>query len=192
MSPPAARKRSTPTRPRGAFRRTTRARAVPPTAVAFDRVRPSESSSPPRRLRRAARQATVAIAHEAHGFAVAPASAQPGRGGAPTFPRSARSGDFRGGRLILHGVARRVQATTTDGRTEPVSLMPLPARLFAPGKPGTQADPIALLQRLRELTGKGVRRAIAMDESRQRRGSNMRLGVRCRVEAGAILVADRP
>jgi hypothetical protein len=70
-------------------------------------------------------------------LAAAPASAQPAAGGAPTFTHSAKRGEFRGGRLVLHGVARRVRTEYQDGRTDRVLVRRLHARLFAPGKPAT-------------------------------------------------------
>jgi hypothetical protein len=68
-------------------------------------------------------------------WAAAPASAQPG--GGATFTHSAESGEFRGGRLILHGVGRRVTSKTNDGRTEAIPVKLLHTRLFQAGKPAT-------------------------------------------------------
>jgi hypothetical protein len=69
--------------------------------------------------------------------AAAPAGAEPAAGGAPKFTHSAKRGEFRGGRLILHGVPRRAIAKTSDGRTDRVLVERLHARLFLPGKPAT-------------------------------------------------------
>jgi hypothetical protein len=70
-------------------------------------------------------------------LAAAPASAQSASGGAPTFTHSAKNGEYRGGRVILHGVARRVHWKTADGRTDRVLVKRLHDRLFARGKPAT-------------------------------------------------------
>jgi hypothetical protein len=70
-------------------------------------------------------------------LAAAPASAGPAAAGAPKFTHSAKRGELRGGRLILHGVAPRVHTEYQDGRTDRVLVRRLHARLFAPGKPAT-------------------------------------------------------
>jgi hypothetical protein len=57
--------------------------------------------------------------------------------GATTFVHSAKSGELRGGRLILRGVGRRVAWITNTGRSGVVSVKRLHRRLFLPGRPAT-------------------------------------------------------
>ena len=54
-------------------------------------------------------------------------------GGATVFTHSAQSGEFRGGRLTLRGVSRRVTAVTNAGHSGVVSMTRLHARLFGSG-----------------------------------------------------------
>jgi hypothetical protein len=64
---------------------------------------------------------------------LAPATAAATPGGATVFTHSAKSGEFRGGRLTLRGVSRRVTAVTNAGRSGVVSVTRLHARLFGSG-----------------------------------------------------------
>ncbi len=57
--------------------------------------------------------------------------------GATTFVHSAKGGELQGGRLILHGVGRRVAWITNSGRSGVVSVKRLQRRLFLPGKAAT-------------------------------------------------------
>jgi len=66
-------------------------------------------------------------------LALAPATAAATPGGATVFTHSAKSGEFRGGRLTLRGVSRRVTAVTNAGHSGVVSVARLHARLFGSG-----------------------------------------------------------
>jgi len=63
-------------------------------------------------------------------------TAAPARG-ATTFVHSAKSGGFRGDRLVLHGIGRRVSWVTNTGRSGVVSIKRLHRRLFPPRRPAT-------------------------------------------------------
>ena len=65
--------------------------------------------------------------------ALAPARADAGS----MYVHSARSGEFAGGRLTLHGVGRNVTWSTTAGRAGVASITRAHKRLFAPGRPAT-------------------------------------------------------
>jgi hypothetical protein len=65
--------------------------------------------------------------------ALAPATAAATPGAATVFTHSAKSGEFRGGRLTLRGVSRRVTAGTNAGHSGVVSVTRLHARLFGSG-----------------------------------------------------------
>ena len=63
-------------------------------------------------------------------------TAAPARG-ATTFVHSAKNGEFRGDRLVLHGIGRRVSWVTNTGRSGVVSIKRLHRRLFPPRRPAT-------------------------------------------------------
>jgi hypothetical protein len=54
-----------------------------------------------------------------------------------TFVHSAKSGELKGGRLILYGVGGRVSYTTRSGRTGTAALRHLHKGVFLPGRPAT-------------------------------------------------------
>jgi hypothetical protein len=62
-----------------------------------------------------------------------------GAPGAPalTFVHSAKSGELRGGRLILRGVSGRVTYFTSSGRTATATLKRVHKGVFLPGRPAT-------------------------------------------------------
>jgi hypothetical protein len=82
------------------------------------------------------RAAGLAAALAAGVLAAAAASALPASA-AVIASFSAKSGEFRGGRLILPGVSGRVRYLTDTGRSRTMSLGWLHRRVFLPGKPPT-------------------------------------------------------
>jgi hypothetical protein len=82
------------------------------------------------------RAAGLAAALAAGVLAAAAASALPASA-AVIASFSAKSGEFRGGRLILPGVSDRVRYLTDAGRSRTMSLGWLHQRVFLPGKPPT-------------------------------------------------------
>ena len=70
-------------------------------------------------------------------LAALPATAAAVPGGATVFVQSAKSGQLRGGRLVLGGVSGRVSWATNSGRAGVISLRRLHRRLIRPGKPAT-------------------------------------------------------
>jgi hypothetical protein len=72
----------------------------------------------------------------AAGLVVA-APAQAGIPYATTFTHSAKSGQLKGGRLTLRGVAGRVTYVTNAGRSGRVSVRRLHRRVIVPGRPAT-------------------------------------------------------
>jgi hypothetical protein len=63
----------------------------------------------------------------------APVSAQPSPAGATVYVHSAKSGELRGGRLILHGVASRVTWAHSSGRSGVLAVKRVHRRLFSAG-----------------------------------------------------------
>jgi hypothetical protein len=72
-------------------------------------------------------------------FLVSAAGAEAAPGHATVFTHSATSGEFRGGRLVLHGVRGRMSYVTNAGRTGVVSVRRAHRWLFVPrmGATGT-------------------------------------------------------
>jgi hypothetical protein len=76
------------------------------------------------------------LAALAAGLLVA-APAQAGTPYATTFTHSAKSGELKGARLALRGVARRVTYVTNAGRSGVLSVRRLHRRVILPGRPAT-------------------------------------------------------
>ena len=83
------------------------------------------------RGRRAGLVAAVAAGLFAVGLAGAPGAS------AITFVHSAKSGELRGGRLVLHGVSGRVTYFSSSGRTAVASVKRVHKGVFLPGRPAT-------------------------------------------------------
>ena len=65
------------------------------------------------------------------------APAQAGTGYATTFTHSAKSGELKGGRLMLRGVGGRVTYVTNAGRSGRLSVRRLHRRVIVRGRPAT-------------------------------------------------------
>ena len=81
--------------------------------------------------------AVLAVVLAAAAFAAALVLAAAPAHGAVTFVHSAKSGELRGDRLVLHGIGRRVSWVTNTGRSGVVSIRRLHRRLFLPRRPAT-------------------------------------------------------
>jgi hypothetical protein len=87
-----------------------------------------------RRSRRQARAGVALAALASAGLLAATAAgAPPPAGGATVFTHSAASGKLTGGRLILHGVGRRVTWAHHSGRSGVMAVKPMHRMLFKPG-----------------------------------------------------------
>ena len=87
-----------------------------------------------------------------------PATAPAAPGGATVFVHSAKSGEVRGGRLILRGVGRQVTWVTNGGRSGAVSVARLHRRLFPSGTPAATG--------VLHIAGRRPGRAVALRLSR--------------------------
>ena len=76
------------------------------------------------------------VAAMAAGLFVAWLAGAPGAS-ALTFKHSAKSGELRGGRLILHGVSGRVTYFTSSGGSATAKLKRVHKGVFLPGRPAT-------------------------------------------------------
>jgi hypothetical protein len=77
------------------------------------------------------------VAALAAGLLMAGLASASSASGAVVVTHSAKSGEFRGGRLTLHGVRERVTYMISGGRTGTESVRRAHRRVFMPGKPAT-------------------------------------------------------
>ena len=84
-----------------------------------------------------ARRATAVVVVLVAGVLAAAAASASLASAAVIVSYSAKSGELRGGRLIMGGVTGRARYVTDAGRSRTMSLGRLHRRVFLPGKPPT-------------------------------------------------------
>jgi hypothetical protein len=88
---------------------------------------------------RSIRAAGLAALAAAGLLAATASGSPPPSGGATVFVHSATSGELGGGRLILHGVGRRVSWAHDSGRSGVMAVKPMHRALFKPGSAAVTA-----------------------------------------------------